>query len=404
MGQRRTPDRSWAVLGCASFLGFGMYARILCVPPIGHIIKADLALSHGQLGLIFSLPIGILAVLAIPGGLLCDRFGIRKTSGIGAIVMALGSLLTGSAGGFASLFVFTCLFGVGFSLVYPNLPKVVSTWFPREKAGIATGIYVIGIGFGAALALTITLPVILPLTHTFRGTFYIWSLPIIGAAVLWWLVVKNPRPSQNGQQGPEERSLWRQGTSLQVLKNRHLWLVVLAFFCLDVHFYTWSGWTPKLMMLKGASPDFAALLTSIIQWVSLPGYFIIPWISYKVGLRRPFIWLPALILALASWGAIHVPVSLGWPLMIVVGITLSGTFPILLSLPVEMVPPESVGTASGLVLSLGYIGGIAGPLVTGYIVDATGTLSIPLLILFGVALIWTVSGFLLPETGTGHES
>ncbi|KKK94175.1 hypothetical protein LCGC14_2685510, partial [marine sediment metagenome] len=58
-----------------------------------HIIKEEFLLSHEQMGLLFSLPIIMLAALAIPGGLLADRIGIRKAAGIGAIVMVAGSLL-----------------------------------------------------------------------------------------------------------------------------------------------------------------------------------------------------------------------------------------------------------------------------------------------------------------------
>lgn len=72
---------SWAILVYVWLLGFAMFARILCLPPIAHILKEELSLSHGQVGLIYALPLGILAAISVPSGLLADRIGIRKVGG-----------------------------------------------------------------------------------------------------------------------------------------------------------------------------------------------------------------------------------------------------------------------------------------------------------------------------------
>ncbi len=350
---------SWAILVYVWLLGFAMFARILCLPPIAHIMKEELSLSHGQVGLIYALPLGILAAISVPGGFLADRIGIRKAGGMGAVIMAVGSLLTGSATSFMTLLVSTAFFGVGFSLVYPNLPKLVSVWFSQERAGVATGIYGTGIGTGASLALTITLPVILPITHTLGGTFYIWSLPAIAAAILWWIVVKPPTLSGDGSKG--QKGGVSHISSHGVWKNMGLWLVVLCFFCNTFHFYTWSGWTPKLMMLKGASATSAALMTSIIQWVSIPTVFLVPWASSKLGLRKPFIWTSAIVLVLASWSAMYIPFSFGWGLMVIVGLAVNGTFPMMLWLPLEMVPKNRWERQVGWCYPLDTQGELWGP-------------------------------------------
>lgn len=393
---------SRVMVGCAWLLGFAMFSRILCFSPMGHIIKEEFLLGYGEVGLVFSLPIAVLAAFAIPSGFLADRVGIQKAVGAGVVLMAIGSLATGTATSFVTLLTHTCLFGVGFSLVYPNLPKIVGLWFPQEKVGLVTGIYATGIATGGALALAITLPVVFPVTGTVQGTFLIWSLPAIVASVLWWIVVKEPSPSYSALQSQKVAG---KNKSSCVWKNRNLWLAALAFFCLNFHFYTWSGWTPALMVMKGAPPDLAALIASTMQWVSVPIIFFMPWASQKVGLRKPFIWASAIVLALASWSAIYIPMSLGWGLMVVVGIAVGGTFPMMLALPVEMVPREYVATASGFVLSIGYIGGLIGPWLAGYIMDATGTINLVFTVLVGVAVAWAGIALLLPETGSkaGHK-
>ncbi len=85
------------MLACAWLLGFAMYTPMLCIPPIAHIIKEELHVSHAAVGLLFSVPVTVLVVLAIPSGFLADRLGSQRAVGIGAIVMAVGSLLRGTS-------------------------------------------------------------------------------------------------------------------------------------------------------------------------------------------------------------------------------------------------------------------------------------------------------------------
>jgi CP family cyanate transporter-like MFS transporter len=391
-------ERSRMILACAWLLGFALYCPTLCIPPMVHLIRDEFRVTHEAVGILFSLPVIMLVALAIPGGLLADRIGSRKAVAIGAVAMAVGSLLRGISTSFGSLLAFTALQGVGYSIIYPNLPKLVSVWFPREKAGLATGVYATGITLGAAVPLAVTLPLIFPLFHTVRGTFFVWGLPAALGAAVWLIVARDP-PGQVHSSQPvrgvtglhPSHSLWR---------DKNIWLIALLLFLNNVHFFTWSAWTPSLLMMKGATPQLAALIASSRGWASLPTLFLMPWFSYKVGLKKPFMWGSAFLLAVASWAALYIPVPWGWPLMAAVGITTGGTFSMILALPLEMLPEESVGAASGMVLSIGYLGGIAGPWLAGRILDSTGSLDVALVVLIATALIWVVVGFLIPETGT----
>ena len=399
MGNTGNAGRDWISVGYAWLLGFAMFAALLCVPPIAHIIKETFSISHAEVSLLFAIPLAVLAVAAIPSGILADRIGVRKATGIGAIVITAGSLLRGTATTYLSLLGFTSLFGLGLALVYPNLPKIVSGRFPKEKVGLVTGIYSTGIAAGSTIPFAITLPVLFPIAKTPQGIFFIWSIPLIVAAVLAWFIIKD-EPNVNLRPG----KVVRDGASASwMLRDRALWLVALMLFALCIQFYVWVGWTPALMMLKGATPELASLIASIRGWITIPVIFLVPFISYKVGLRKPFLIISPLILTLASIWAIFIDLSWSWLLMIIVGIQSSGSFSMILALPAELVPEEQVGAASGMVLSFGYIGGLIGPWLAGYIFDISGKLDIPLLFLSGVALVWTIIAVFMPETGQRSE-
>jgi len=376
-------------------MAFAIFSPMFCVPPIEHILKEELLLNHTQASLLFCSPILMLVAVAIPGGLIADRIGIRKAAGIGAIIIAVGTILRGTAADSSSLLAFTFIYGLGLGLSFPNLPKLVSAWVPREKAGVATGMFTTGVMTGVALPLAITMSLVFPITNTFQGVFFIWSIPPIIATIFWWILVREPeRDSIHGEPASVEKTPLR-----QILGNKNLWMVAIILLLENFFFYNWSGWSPMLMMLKGATPELAGLITSVITWVGIPTVFLMPRLAYKLDLRKPFLWVPSIVTAFLAWGAIHIDLSMVWLFMVLVGIATTTRYTTLLALPVELSPKEGAGTASGLVLSVGYAGGIIGPLVGGRILDITGSLDLSLLILSGVSIAMVALALRLPETG-----
>jgi cyanate permease len=309
--------------------------------------------------------------------------------------MAAGSFLRGAATDYVHLYLFTGFFGLGFTMVFPNLPKIARAWFPREKVGLATGIYTTGIALGGTIPYVTTLTFILPITNTSQGVFYFWSVPAIAASVLCWVAVKEAPP-------PGERSPMKDrynDLSPGVLKDKNLWLVAFILFANCVHFYVWVSWTPALMILRGAPPELASAITSMRGWVGLPSIFLVPFFSYRLGLRKPFLWASGLLLAFASFWAIYISIPWGWLLMVVVGIPISGSFSMILALPAELSGKASIGSASGMVLSIGYVGGLIGPWLAGYLFEVSGTLDWALIALFVIGLIWALIACIIPETG-----
>jgi cyanate permease len=389
------PRSSRVILVCAFLMGFALQTPLFCIPPVMHIITDELRLSYAQSGLIFSVPLIILAAIAIPSGALADRIGIRRAAGIGVIVIAVGGLLRVLATDFWTLLVFTSLYGVGLGLVMPNLPKLVGISFPPQKIGLATGVYTTGIVFGVSLAMAITLPLVFPITNSLQGVFYIWSIPAVAAAIVWWIVIREPAPGR-GQTEPVAEV---KRPSYRIWSNGALWLVSVLFFIVNYVLFGWLGWAPQLMMAKGATPALAALMASMMSWVSIPFNFAAPWASDRFGSRRLFLWPSLVLYVLAMVGAIYAPLSLGWAVVVVIGLAAGTQFPLIMAFPPDLVPVEGIGRASGMVMSIGYVGGLVGPWLGGYILDITGTLNLNLVILAGLSVVGVYLALRLPRTG-----
>jgi len=385
----------WVILGSAFAINFTIIAAMSSVPPMEHILKEQLHLTHAQTSLLFTAPIIMMIALSLPAGILADRIGIRKAAGISAIIAIIGSLLRGTATDYSSLLAFTFIYGAGLSQILPNLPKLVSTLVPQERAGMATGIFSAGSYAGLALPLAITMSVIFPITNTFQGTFIIWTIPAIIATIVWWRVIPDYYPSNTSSEPLNQSRL----QFSQVLRNKTLWLLAVALGLHHFFNWTWAAWTPALMMQKGATPEQAAFIASITMWAAILSVLLLSRLSDRLGLRKPFILGPFIILALASWGITYTTIPMSWSIMFLIGMVHGIRFATIMVLPVELMPKESVGVASGLVLSVSYIGGIIGPLVGGYIFDLTGSIDMSFIILAAVQVVGAVIAFRLPETG-----
>jgi CP family cyanate transporter-like MFS transporter len=85
--------------------------------------------------------------------------------------------------------------------------------------------------------------------------------------------------------------------------------------------------------------------------------------------------------------------------MFFAGMGTSIRFATILALPVEMVEPGQGGAATGLMMSIGYIGALVGPLAGGYIIDKTGSYDWVFISLALVSAVTVAVCLIIPETG-----
>ena len=386
----------WNIIIIAIILNFCTWAFLFVTPPMGTILSADLHISHFQTSLLFSAPILMIAIVAIPAGIIADKIGLKRAIGIGAVIACVGAVLRGTASTYSGLLIFSLIFGFGMGWTFANLPKLARSCSSSQQTSFVMGI-INGFGLlaGIGTALAITVPLIYPLTNSYQDVFYIWSVPLLVATILWWVMVREP-PCPSAEIDSEQT-----GSVVglkDVLKNKTLWLLAFILLLHNIFFYTWSGWLPTYLLQKGATLDLSGLLTSVMLWVGVPTVILIPMLFSRTNIsKRLLIWVPSLIFAfLAIWILYASELSI-WIIMAVAGIINILRFNTLLSLPVEIMPKEYAGAAGGVVVAIGYIGAVIGPSMTGQILDITGSFQIVFVILAVLSLITMGLTFLIPS-------
>ncbi|WP_044559952.1 MFS transporter [Azospirillum sp. B4] len=132
----------------------GMVARTL-LSPVQELAKADLGLSDNQIGLIQGMALALpVAALAVPIGRLVDRHRRAPLLLVLSVLWIGGTVLSGLAWNFASLFAGRMLVGLGAAGAVPAILSLTADLSTPERRGRAVMTMVIGqvVGMSAAFA------------------------------------------------------------------------------------------------------------------------------------------------------------------------------------------------------------------------------------------------------------
>src|SRR5262249_13778089 len=114
-------------------------------------IKRELSLSNTQLGLIFSAFGYPYVLFQVFGGWVGDRWGPRLTLLLCGLIWAAATILTGLAGGIATLVLARVILGAGEGATFPCATRAMQSWTPVGGRGFAQGITHAFSRFGNAL-------------------------------------------------------------------------------------------------------------------------------------------------------------------------------------------------------------------------------------------------------------
>jgi MFS family permease len=165
------------LLGAAIFLNYVDRGAIAVAAPL---MKTELGLSATSFGIAVSAFFWVYAPVQLLVGWLCDRFSVYRLMAGGIVLWAASTLLTGFAGGFASLLVLRIMLGIGESIAFPGSSKIIARHIPADSRGMANAAVAAGIALGPAIG-------------TLTGGLIVASLGwrpmfvIFGLATLLWL-------------------------------------------------------------------------------------------------------------------------------------------------------------------------------------------------------------------------
>lgn len=354
-----------------------MRPQILAIGPLLPLIRDDLALPAGIAGLLTTIPVLCMGILAPAGPRLAARVGASAAFAacLGAIV-AFG-LARAWAPGIELILVTTLGIGVGIGTAGAIPSMIVSRRLPGRPA-LGTGAYAGGIVAGSTLASGLAVP--LAIDDDWRRALLFISVASIGALVAWLLLVGlGDRPEG---EPPARRLPWGDATA---------WLLVVAFGLQSVLFYGIVSWLPNAFVERGWSTTDAGASIAVFNGVGLVTTIGLPLVADRLGRRRPQLLLSSTIAVAALVGVILVPdLAYGW--VAILGLALGAVFPLVLTLPLDVADdPARVGSVAALMLLGGYILSSTGPVVLGAARDVTGDFGASMWMLVAVAVVMVMA-------------
>jgi cyanate permease len=345
---------------------FGVVYR--SISPLVTPILADLDMSYSQMGFVLgSWQLTYIGASTV-AGLFIDRWGIRRSLFLGALIIALSVGLRYFAGSFIPFLAMVALFGVGGPMISIGCPKTIALWFQGKDRGTAVGIYTTGPFFGGALALIATNRVIMPLTgYSWRLTFAFYGILTLLVACLWWFLARDLKTSE-----VSERSGMK-GVLVMLLKVRNIRMVLVCGLLTFAIIHSLTNWLPRILEDQGFSPTLAGYAASVPPLAGIPALLILP--RFIPPARRgAALAVLAIVCAASVWLFLFPTGPIMYVGLVLYGIAACTLVPLLTLILMETpeVGTRHMGSAGGLFFCISEIGGFMGPSLMGIMVDWTG--------------------------------
>jgi MFS family permease len=357
------------------------------------------ATAIGALGSAWALTYGI---AQLPSGYLLDRIGPKFLVGAAMILWSLCQAAGGLAATYYQLMLSRIGLGATEAPCFPSATRSVSDWFDVKDRGTPSGVYTSGAYIGPTLAPPILTG--LMLAFNWRVMFIVMGLAGIAAAGLWFLIYRDPRSQVLQAQDEEYLRTNRQSKSSVSLRQwgslfrfRAMWVLMLGAFCTGYITWMYQTWLPAyLEMQQHISIAKTGLLASVPLLCAFFGALCGGYVSDRLVARgmelvasRRLPLILGLLGSAAFTGLAAIATSAG---VAVACISLSMFFmqfgiTCKWILVTAVTPQAYTASAASNQNFAGFLGGTLSPILTGFIVDTTGSFVVALAIGAAITLI-----------------
>ena len=392
------PRQAWSVLAVSTLAFTVCFMVWMMFGVIGIPLKKTLGLNATEFGLLTATPVLTGSLIRVPLGIWTDRFG-------GRIVMAILMAATIPAiwlMAYATQFwhflvigLFVGLAGGSFSVGTPY----VARWFPRNRQGLAMGVY--GAGNSGAAVNKFVAPALL-VAFGWTMVPQVYAAVMLGTLIVFWL---------GSASDPSHRvpSHTRFVDQLKALKDPKVLKYCQYYSIVFGGYVALSLWMVQYYVGEyGLDIRVAALLAACF---SLPGGVLRAIggaLSDRYGAHSVtwwVLWVSWVCLFLLSYPQTDLVIyTATGPRTMHIGLDVVGFTALMAILGVAWAfgkasvfkyisddYPNNIGTISGIVGLAGGLGGFVLPILFGALLDLTGVRSSAFMLMYGVvwvSLIW----------------
>ncbi|MGJ3220974.1 MFS transporter [Geobacillus thermoleovorans] len=356
-------------------------------------LSEEFGLTPGQLGILLSAFAWSYAILQIPAGVILDKIGVKWVTRIGTIIWTIACFLTAIASGQGLVMLSRVLLGIGEAPYFPSAAKAVGQWFPRHERATAISLY----DAQSKLSNAIGTPIIAWIITEWgwRAGFYVTAVLSLIYAIIFWATYRDPHEDkklskeeydyivQVGAQKSDETSgnVWE--TIRYLLTKKKVWATLIGFAAYGYSWFLFLTWLPgylatemHMSVLKSGWYASIPWIVGTISEIAIGGWLVDRLINkggHSTRVRKTFLVIGMLLGLSVIGAAFTTNPNIA---ILCISIALGGlviTSSIAYSIPTFIAPPGTVGTLTGLLTFGNNSMAIVAPIVTGFIVQATGS-------------------------------
>jgi MFS transporter, ACS family, hexuronate transporter len=319
-------------------------------------------------------------------GKIIDKYGTKIGYHISVFIWSIAAMshaLTKTPFGFGTA---RASLGLGESGNFPAANKTIAEWFPKKERALAFGIFNSGANVGA-----VVVPIIVPwLTLSFGWQSAFIATGSIGFVwmLVWQIYYNKPEVHKKVSKleldyilSDKEEEVTEKLTISSILKHKQIWAFLIAKFTTDPVWWFYLFWLPGFLGVKygldlthlGWPLIIIYTMTSIgsIGGGRLSGKFID--MGWTISKSRKAVMMICAILIVP---VIFILDSSLWSCVLLLGLATAahqGWSANLFSTASDMFPKKAMGTVTSLGVVAGGIGGVLFQILTGFILQYTGS-------------------------------
>jgi MFS family permease len=351
------------------------------------MLQDEWHLSPSQLGILLSCFFWSYTVLQIPVGWLVDRFNVNVVLALGFLTWSLSTAASGVASGFGVMLGMRLLLGVGESVMFPASSKICCRYLPERHRGLANALIIAAIRWGTAIG---TFGGGLLMAHWgWRRTFILIGL----LGLLWlpaWMIGKPKAAAVVPSAG---RVPVRAG---EILRLRRFWGAAMGHFSANYLLYFLMSWLPYyLVHERHMSMQFMAQIAALLYAIDSASAIATGWLADRiiraggeactVRKRSMAVGFGIAAVALLAFAAADTATYLPCLVCVTIGSGVAASGPY--AVGQTLAGPHLAGRWVGLQNCVANVAGIIGPVLTGFLVDRTGSFTAALTLAAFVAVL-----------------
>jgi len=343
--------------------------------------REHFSLSDSQRGLMNSAFFWSYALLQVPAGWLVDKYGVKYPYAAGFILWSLISAGTAFTRTVTQLFTVRLLLGVGESIIAPASLRWIRMNVEEKQRGLAIGIYMAGTKIGPAVGAPIAAYLIA--AYGWRAMFYVTGLVSVVWLIPWLFLVPRAEtaPAVRAAIAKPEAPFWH------LFKMPAIWGILVGTFCYSCYLFFCITWLPAYFKEQRKLPLEMMGLYTMFSFAGMAVTTIASgWVADRmigrggnpVKVRKTFTIVGLLLAATEVFGAgaVSSQLALFFSIFSLAGLGVATAN--YWALTQTVVPGGAIGRIGGLQNMASNLAGVAAPILTGWLIQTTGSYEAPM--------------------------